>query len=61
MVQVPATQPRHPAPSVLPPLHGAPDSRRGARCAACGREVGRLEARHLIEGAAFHTVCVPSA
>lgn len=29
-----------------------------AACEACGLEVGVLEERHLIDGRAFHTVCV---
>ncbi len=32
---------------------------RRTRCEACGLEVGQLEERHVIDGRAFHTVCVP--
>ena len=32
--------------------------RRGTPCHACGREIGRLEERHVIDGRAHHTVCV---
>ena len=51
-------------PTVLSPTAMRPGlfaSRRATRCTACGREVGLLEARHLVDGAAFHTVCVPSS
>ena len=47
-------------PAALRPIPGVSTSRPHTRCAACGREVRLLEARHVIEGAPFHTVCVPS-
>jgi hypothetical protein len=35
-----------------------PRARRGIPCAACGGELRLLEERHLVDGRAFHTVCV---
>ena len=49
-----------PDPAALRPIPGAITTRHRTMCTACGREVGLLEARHLIDGAPFHTVCVPA-
>jgi hypothetical protein len=54
-----ATRMKLAAPTMLRPVAGAFTTRPRTRCAACGREVGLLEARHLVDGAPFHTVCVP--
>ncbi len=46
-------------PTTLRAVPGAFTTRQRTRCSACGREVGLLEARHMVDGAPFHTVCVP--
>lgn len=60
MATAQATPLKTPDPAALRPVAGAFSARHRTRCSACGREVGLLEARHLVEGAPFHTVCVPS-
>jgi hypothetical protein len=60
MATAQATHVKTPDPAALRPVPGVFTTRQQMSCAACGREVALLEARHLIDGAAFHTVCVPS-
>lgn len=60
MATAQATHPKAPDPAALRPAAGAFTARRRILCAACGREVGVLEARHFVGGTPFHTVCVPS-